>query len=114
MSTPDEGVAPVIRMALVMAVNPGRAEDYLSRHNRICPELTGALKEHGVHNYSIYYHPSTRQLFGCVEVEDEVQLAAIAKTEVCRRWWKYMSDIMPVRDGGNPVTVTLTEMFHLE
>jgi L-rhamnose mutarotase len=114
MTPPPDRPATLIRKAFAMAVNPGQADEYLRRHNPIWPELARALKEHGVHNYSIFYQPSTQHLFGYVEIEDEARWAAIATTEVCRRWWKYMSEIMPSHEDASPETVALTEMFHLE
>jgi hypothetical protein len=59
------------------------------------------LKSHGAHNYSIFLHPETRQLFGYVEIEDEARWASIAATPECQRWWKRMGDVMP----SNPTTV---------
>jgi L-rhamnose mutarotase len=96
-----------------MAVSPGKAEEYLRRHRPIWPELSAVLKDHGVHNYSIFYHSSTRQLFGYVEIESEAKWAAIAQTDACERWWKYMSDIMPTNIDHSPVSANLTEVFHL-
>jgi len=48
----------------------------------IWAELAAVLKAHGVHNYSIYLDPATRQLYGYVEIEDEARWQAIAQTEV--------------------------------
>jgi len=104
----------LIRKAFIMSVNPGDAEEYRRRHNPIWPELEKTLKEHGVHNYSIYYHASTRQLFCYVEIEDEARWASISETNTCSRWWKHMSDIMPSHPDHSPVTARLTEVFHLE
>ena len=60
----------MIRKAFVMAVNAGQEREYEHRHNPIWPELEATLKSHGVHNYSIFLHPVTRQLFGYVEPEN--------------------------------------------
>ena len=103
----------MIRKAFVMSVNAGHEADYARRHQPICAELAAVLKEHGVHNYSIFLHEETRQLFGYVEVEDETRWAAIAKTAVCQRWWKHMSDIMPSHADHSPVSRELKEVFHL-
>lgn len=72
------------------------------------------LKAHGVHNYSIFLHPGTRQLFGYAEIEDEARWAAIARTEVCRRWWVHMRDVMPSNADNSPAARDLGEVFHLE
>jgi L-rhamnose mutarotase len=71
------------------------------------------LKSHGVHNYSIFLHPQTRQLFGYVEVEDEQRWASIASTPECQRWWKHMGDVMPSNPDNSPVSQDLREIFHL-
>lgn len=103
----------MIRKAFVLQVHPGHEVEYERRHSPIWDELAAVLKSHGAHNYSIFLHPETRQLFGYVEIEDEARWAAIARTDVCQRWWKYMGDIMPSNPDNSPVAVGLKEVFHL-
>ncbi len=103
----------MIRKAFVMSVDAGKEAEYARRHQPIWPEPEAVLKAHGVHNYSIFLHPETRQLFAYAEIEDEARWAAIAQTEVCRRWWKHMGDVMPSNADHSPVAVGLTEVFHL-
>jgi L-rhamnose mutarotase len=104
----------MVRKAFVMSVNAGSELEYERRHNPIWPELQRTLKEHGVHNYSIFLHPQTRQLFGYVEVEDEARWNAIAHTDVCRRWWASMKDLMPSNPDNSPISQELREVFHLD
>lgn len=104
----------MIRKAFVMSVNAGQEEEYERRHRPIWPELEQVLKEHGVHNYSIFLHPETRQLFGYVEIEDEARWAAIARTEICGKWWAHMSSVMPSNADNSPVSAELREVFHLD
>lgn len=104
----------MIRKAFLMSVHPGAEPEYGRRHQPIWPELEAVLKAHGVHNYSIFLEPATRQLFGYVEIEDEARWAAIAQTDVCRRWWKHMRDLMPANPDNSPVAQELREVFHLE
>ncbi len=103
----------MIRKAFVMSVNAGAEAEYAARHSPIWPELEAVLKEHGAHNYSIFLHPETRQLFAYVEVEDEARWNAIAQTEVCQRWWRHMGDVMPSNPDHSPVATDLREVFHL-
>ena len=103
----------MIRKAFLMSVNPGQATEYERRHRPIPAELAAVLTAHGVHNYSIFLHPETRQLFGYAEIEDEARWAAIAQTPECRRWWKVMGDIMPANPDSSPVASDLREVFHL-
>lgn len=104
----------MIRKAFVMSVNAGAEEEYERRHRPIWAELEAVLKEHGVHNYSIFLHPETRQLFAYAEVEDEERWNAIAATEVCQRWWKHMGDVMPSNPDNSPVATGLREVFHID
>jgi L-rhamnose mutarotase len=95
------------------AVDAGVEEEYEKRHSPIWSELDKVLKDHGVSNYSIFLHPETRQLFGYAEIKSEEQWAAIALTEICQRWWKHMSDVMPSNADHSPVSTPLREVFHL-
>ncbi len=104
----------MIRQAFVMTVNPGEEAEYQNRHRTIWPELEKVLKDHGVHNYSIFLLAETRQLFAYAEIEDEERWNAIGKTPECQRWWTYMSDIMPSNPDDSPVAAPLREIFHLD
>jgi len=104
----------VIRKAFVMSVDPGAHAEYERRHRPIWPELQAVLKEHGVHNYSIHLDEQSSTLFGYVEIEDESRWAAIARTEVCQRWWAHMKNIMPSNPDGSPISKNLREVFYLE
>lgn len=103
----------MVRKAFVMSVNLGSEGEYEKRHNPIWPELESVLKGHGVLSYSIFLHPETRQLFVYVEIEDEARWKAIAETTICKRWWKYMKEIMPANEDDSPVSCELREVFHL-
>lgn len=103
----------MIRKAFVLSVHPGQEAEYERRHNPIWPELERVLRAHGVQRYSIFLHPETRQLFGYVELEDEARWQAIAGTPECRRWWGYMSEIMPSNPDTSPIARELREVFHL-
>ncbi len=103
----------MIRKAFILSVHPGHEKEYARRHQPIWAELAGVLKSHGAHNYSIFHDPQTNQLFGYVEIESEERWAAVAKTDVCQRWWKYMGDIMPSNPDNSPVGRDVNEVFHL-
>ena len=103
----------MIRKAFVMSVNAGQEAEYERRHRPIWKELEDVLKAHGVRSYSIFIHPQTRQLFGYAELEDEKRWNAIASTDVCRRWWAHMKEVMPSNPDNSPVSLELREVFHL-
>ena len=104
----------MIRKAFVMSVHPGAESEYERRHRPIWPELEETLRAHGVHNYSIFLHTGTRQLFAFAEIEDEARWQAIAETPVCRRWWAHMADLMPANPDHSPVSTELREVFHID
>ncbi len=103
----------MIRKSFVMSVNAGSEAEYEKRHRPIWADLAATLKAHGVSNYSIFIDPQTRLLFAYAEIENEERWAAIASTEVCRRWWKHMADVMPANPDNSPVSTALREVFHL-
>ena len=104
------------RIAFVMSVNPGHAAEYEKRHNPIWPELAQTLRDHGVRNYSIFHDPSTHQLFAYAVIEDEARWSALAGTEVCRRWWRYMTEVLVCERADSPKAKEemLREVFHLD
>jgi L-rhamnose mutarotase len=97
-----------------MSVQEGHEEEYARRHNPIWQELADTLVSHGVSTYSIFIDPATRDLFAYAEIESEERWAAIAQTEICRRWWAHMREIMPSNPDNSPVTRALPEVFHLD
>jgi L-rhamnose mutarotase len=104
----------VIRKAFRMSVHAGEAVEYERRHNPIWRELQDTLIRHGVRTYSIYLDPHTNDLFAYVELNSEAQWAAVAHTDVCRRWWRFMSEVMPANPDDSPISRELREVFHIE
>lgn len=103
----------MIRKAFVMSVNEGAEAEYERRHNPIWRELEATLLAHGVRSYSIFLHPETRQLFAYVEFASTAKWEAVARTEVCQRWWAHMREIMHSNPDNSPVSQELREVFHL-
>jgi L-rhamnose mutarotase len=102
-----------MRKAFKMAVHPDRHEEYARRHDPIWPDLAEVLRSHGVTNYSIFLDEQTSELFAYAEVESEERWRAIASTEVCQRWWRSMSELMPSNPDHSPRSQDLREVFHL-
>ena len=103
----------MIRKAFRMAVHPGREAEYERRHSPIWSELAEVLRDRGVASYSIFLDPDDGSLFAYAEVEDEARWESVADTEVCRRWWRYMREVMPANDDDSPVSRPLREVFDL-
>lgn len=103
----------MIRKAFKMSVNRDEHAEYARRHNPIWPELEEALRAHGVSTYSIFLDEQTSELFAYVEFESEERWKQIAQTEVCRRWWQHMREIMPSNPDNSPESREINEVFHL-
>jgi len=104
----------VIRKAFIMSVIPGYEVEYERRHRLMWNELAATLRAHGVSNYSIFLDEETRALFGYAEIESEEHWQAIAVTDVCRRWWRYMADVMPTNPDFSPIAHEAREVFHID
>ena len=103
----------MIRKAFKMKVYPDKIEEYTKRHNPIWPMLQEVLKDHGVHNYSIFLDTETFFLFGYAEIESEEKWRAIADTEICKKWWAYMKNLMETNADDSPVSIDLEVLFHM-
>ena len=103
----------MIRKAFVMTLRPGAESEYERRHNPIWPELQAVLSDHGVRAYWIFLDQQTGRLLAYAEIEDEARWDAISRTEVCRRWWRSMRELMDVNADDSPATLQLREIFHL-
>ena len=104
----------MIRKASIMKVYSEHYEEYEKRHDELWPEMRTMLKEHGVHNYSIFLDKQTGMLFAYALIESEDKWEAISQTEICQKWWNYMKDIMKVNSDNSPESISLKEVFHLE
>jgi L-rhamnose mutarotase len=103
----------MIRKAFLMRVHRDCQQEYEKRHNPIWPELEAVLREHGARNYSIFLNAASGDLFAYVEIEDQERWDRIASTEVCKKWWAHMKEIMPSHADNSPISTELREVFHL-
>lgn len=102
--------------AFKMKLYPGMEEEYTKRHNELWPEMKDMLHEYGGSNYSIFLDRETDTLFGYIEIKDDCveKWAESADTEINRKWWDFMADIMETNPDNSPVSVDLVPVFHLD
>jgi len=100
--------------AFIMKLKPGFQAEYKRRHDEIWPELVRELETAGVSDYSIFLDESTLTLFAVQKIKDHDTSALLPSSPVVKKWWKYMADIMETNPDNSPVTVALTEVFHLD
>lgn len=102
------------RLAFKMHLNPGQKEEYKKRHDEIWPELKSLLKEAGVSEYSIFLDEETNTLFAFQKLSAEGGSQDLGQTEIVKKWWKFMADIMKTNPDNSPVSVPLEEVFYME
>ena len=102
------------RIAFAMKLKPGYEAEYKRRHDLIWPELVKEIEAAGISDYSIFLEPSTRTLFAFQKVKDHTGTATLPSQAIVKKWWGYMADIMDTHPDNSPVSVPLTEVFHMD
>jgi L-rhamnose mutarotase len=102
------------RFGFKMKLFPGFREEYIKRHSQIWPELVTLLKNEGIGNYSIFYDEETNYLFAYQEQSGLASSQDLGTTEIVKKWWKYMADIMETNPDNSPVSVPLEQVFFME
>lgn len=97
-----------------MKLNPGVIAEYKRRHDEIWPELTRALRDAGISDYSIYFDAETLTLFAVQKLSDANTTNALPQTAIMKKWWDSMAALMAVNPDNSPVCTELTEIFHLD
>lgn len=100
--------------AFKMKLYKGAEKEYEKRHNAIWPEMKASISEHGGKNYSIFLDRDTNTLFAYLEIESMEKWSKSAETEICRKWWHYMADIMETNEDESPVCQDLDMVFHMD
>jgi L-rhamnose mutarotase len=102
------------RFAFKMKLHPGFREEYIQRHDEIWPELAKLLKNEGIGNYSIFLDEETNTLFAYQEQSGLSSSQDLGQTEIVKKWWKFMADIMETNPDNSPVTIPLEQVFYME
>ena len=100
------------RVAFKMKLKPGFEKEYQKRHDEIWPELSEELIKAGVSDYSIFLDEETNILFAIQKLADNHTSDNLPQTEIVKRWWDFMADIMDVNPDNSPVAIELKEVFH--
>jgi L-rhamnose mutarotase len=100
--------------AFKMLLNPGMAAEYKKRHDEIFPELVELLRDAGVKDYSIHLDEETNILVGVLWRRKDHTMADLPNTEVMKRWWAHMADVMATNDKNEPIAIDLVPMFWMK
>ena len=101
------------RIAFKMHLNEGQKNEYKKRHDEIWPELKLLLKESSVSEYSIFLDEETNILFAFQKVASEGGSQDLGQTEIVKKWWEFMADIMETNTDNSPISVELKEVFYM-
>lgn len=104
----------MIRKMFTMKLYPGMESEYRKRHENLWPEMKQQIHKQGGKNYSIALDRVTNLLYAYIEIEDEEKWNKGAETDITRKWWDYMADLMETHPDNSPVSVELHEVFHLD
>lgn len=100
------------RISYVLNIHLADQQEYIERHQAVYPELLKALKDAGVHKYSIFMYGGI--LFAYMEVDNfEKAMEEVDRNEANQRWQQFMSDLLITNHLGTKIEV-IPEVFHLE
>ena len=104
------------RYCFLLQVRPDLLAEYRARHAQVWPEMLHALRDTGWRNYSLFVRDDGL-LVGYVEADDlAAAQAAMAATDVNRRWQAEMSRYFTGLAGRPPDVgfLVLDEVFNLD
>jgi arylsulfatase len=95
-----------------LKLKAGMGDEYKRRHDAIWPELSKAIRDAGISDYSIFLDEETGILFSVQKVAATNSTSELRKSEIMQKWWAHMADIMEVNSDNSPVRTPLKQVFH--
>lgn len=97
-----------------MRLKPGVVAEYKKCHDEIGPELSLAIREAGISDYSIFLDEETLTLFAVQKQTDNSTAADLPNHPIVKKWWAHMAPLMEVNQDNSPKCGGLREVFHLD
>ena len=105
------------RVGFILKVRQDKLEEYKRHHRAVWPEMLGALRRTGWHNYSLFMRDDGL-LFGYFETPEsfQVALAGMSQEEINKKWQDFMAPYFENLSGthADESMVELEEVFHLD
>jgi L-rhamnose mutarotase len=100
------------RLAFTFEIYPGQEDEYKRRHDEIWPEMSAAVRDSGMRNYSLFRRG--QQIVGYCECEPDVAtaLGRIGATEVNRRWAAWFEEVIVALTDEEGNLMRLDEVWH--
>jgi L-rhamnose mutarotase len=103
------------RVAFKMKLFPGKKAEYIKRHDEIWPELRQLLKDNGISDYTIFLDEETNVLFAVQKVDENARSSQdLGNNPIVKKWWAQNIDIMETNPDNSPISIPLTELFHMD
>ncbi len=103
-----------IRKCFRMKLHKGAEKEYKKRHDELWPDMIDMIHKYGGSNYSIFLDEENNYLYGYIELKDIELWNKSGKTQICKKWWNYMADLMETNEDNSPISSDLKEMFYLK
>ncbi|GAB3262441.1 L-rhamnose mutarotase [Larkinella harenae] len=101
-------------IAFTMQLKPGVETEYKRRHDEVWPELSQALTEAGIRDYSIFLDRTSGKLFAVQKRVEGHTADQLPELPIMKKWWDYMADLMDVNPDNSPVATRLERVFHAD
>ena len=104
------------RVCFLARIRPDRLDEYRARHQEVWPEMTGALREAGWTNYTLFL-TDDGLLIGYLEADDfAAARQRMAQTDVNARWQAQMQPYFADLGGLRPDEgfLRIAEILHLD
>lgn len=100
-------------IAFTMKLKKGFEQEYKKRHDEIWPELSELLVKSGITEYAIYLDEASGILFAVQKRVDNHTLDELPQTEIMKKWWAFMADIMDTNPDNSPVVKDLSCVYRM-
>jgi L-rhamnose mutarotase len=102
------------RYCFTFNLRPGAEAEYKRRHDEIWPELVEAIRDAGIHNYTLFRRGLQVIAYCECEPDAATAFARVGATDVNRRWAESFEDVIErlVDDQGR--LMDAVEVWHLD
>ena len=104
----------MIRKSFRMTLKDGKIDEYKKKHDEVWPEISKALTNAGVTNYSIYFDKKDNTLIEYMELKDDHTFDKLEDLDILKKWNVYMKNLLVTKSeqDATPIVEELTEVFH--
>lgn len=102
------------RACFTFQLRAGTEAEYERRHDEIWPDLVVAIREGGVHNYTLFRRGLTVVAYAECEPDAATAFGQVGATDVNARWAEWFSDIIVDLTDQSGDLRWAQEVWHLD